>query len=193
MNTTTPQKEIRKAELRLDQPTDKPRKFVGLAARYDSPSQDLGGFVEIIRKGAFSQSLENNDEVVFLVNHNNDLLLCRRSTGSLILTDTDEGLQIEANPPVTSYTDHVRTMVESGEWCQMSFGFFVEEDKWTEQDDGKMLRELIKVKVFDVSVVTDPAYVQTSISLRSLDEFRKQQQPQRRGNKYYAQILLGAV
>lgn len=189
----TAKKETRKAELRLNEPSDQPRKFVGLAAKYDSISKDLGGFNEIIRKGAFSESLKSGEDVVFLVNHNKDLLLCRSSTGKLIITDTDEGLMIEADPPVTPYTEHVRTMVGDGQWCEMSFGFIVEEEQWSEQEDGRMLRELIKAKIFDVSVVTDPAYCETSISLRSLEQFKASKQPTKRGNNYYAKILINAT
>lgn len=191
----TEQKEIRSitAELRLDQPTDQPTKIVGLAARYNSPSHDLGGFVEIIRQGAFTESLANNDEVVCLFNHDNNQLLGRNSSGTLKLTESDEGLAMELLPPDTTLGHDIRELIQRGDLSKMSFGFYVLEEEWSTDDQGQTVRELIKVKLCDVSIVTSPAYEATSVSLRCLEQVKAQTTPAPHKANYRKQILLASV
>ena len=57
--------------------------------------------------------------------------------------------------------------IERGDVTQSSFGFQTVKDAWTGEGD-KLTRELIEVKLFDVSPVTFPAYTQTEVSVRSL-------------------------
>ncbi|GIW49007.1 MAG: hypothetical protein KatS3mg079_483 [Caloramator sp.] len=58
----------------------------------------------------------------------------------------------------------------------MSFGFTVLEDRWGYQD-GIDVRELVKVKLFDVSPVTFPAYTETDVGVRTiLDEYNRRKQ-----------------
>lgn len=60
----------------------------------------------------------------------------------------------------------------------MSIGFIVEEDKW-DTKDGIDTRELIKVKLFDVSPVTFPAYTATDVGVRAMEEYKDYKQEQR--------------
>ena len=63
----------------------------------------------------------------------------------------------------------------------MSFGFIVLDDIWQESD-GMDIRELIKVKLFDVSPVTFPAYTQTECNIRSAEEVYKTRQKSRQSD-----------
>ena len=58
-------------------------RLVGLAAVFDKPSQDLGGFVEVIKPGAFRHALQNAEHVRALYNHNDDHVLGRVGSGTL--------------------------------------------------------------------------------------------------------------
>ena len=152
-------------ELRVDQDGDDPPKLEGYAAVFDSPSEDMG-FTEIIRPGAFKKTLKEGD-VRALWNHNPDYVLGRTKSGTLTLAEDDKGLSMQAIPPATTWAKDLLTTIERGDVDQMSFGFRTVRDKW-DHDNNK--RELIELELFDVSPVTFPAYTQTSVQVRALQE-----------------------
>jgi len=145
----------------------------GYAALFDSRSEDLGGFVEEIQRGAFSESLRKSDlDVRFLINHDSNLVLARSKSGTLELSEDERGLRIYARVAPYSYAEDLRIAIERGDIDQMSFAFTVEEDSWGSADDGTPLRRVQRVKdLFDVSVVTYPAYAETKTEVlaRAID------------------------
>ena len=146
----------------------------GLAIRYGSESRDLGGFREIIQRGAVAESLANPEvDQIALWNHEPRLILGRRSAGTLRLTDTVEGLAFEIELPQTSYGDDVRKLVERGDLKAMSFGFTVVPggEKWTTRD-GVKVRTLSAIQIHEISLVSDPAYLETSVKMRSTPKQR---------------------
>ncbi len=151
--------------------------ITGIAAVFNKLSSDLGGFKEKIRKGAFAKSIKNGD-IRALFNHNPDHILGRTSAGTLSLEEVDEGLAVSIDVPDTTIAKDLTTSMKRGDITQMSFGFQTIKDKW-EEVAGKSIRELLEVKLFDVSPVTFPAYPQTSVSARSISqgkaEFHKRQ------------------
>jgi uncharacterized protein len=143
----------------------------GHAAVYNSLSDDLGGFREVIRPGAFERCLERNPDVRALINHDPSLLIARTRSGTLWLFDATKGLRFEADLPETSYARDLAASLQRGDMTQCSFGFVTRRDDWSEKPiDGELclLRELLDVDLFDVSVVTFPAYADTDVALRSL-------------------------
>ena len=148
-------------------------RFVGYAAVFNSPSQPLP-FVERIAPGAFARSLRNRkSDIRLYVNHNSDLPLASRRSGTLELTEDDRGLKVEADLPNTSYANDLRELMATGVVDRMSFGFSVGKggDRWS--DDGSE-RTLTSVTLHEVSVVTGfPAYEATSAALRSLDSIAR--------------------
>jgi HK97 family phage prohead protease len=155
-------------EVRID--GDEPQKIKGYAAVFDRWSEDLGGFREIIRKGAFSKTVSKAD-VRALFNHDPNYVLGRTKSGTLALTEDDKGLAIEISPPDAQWARDLMVSISRGDISQMSFGFRVPKngDKWTEEN-GKTMRELLEVELFDVSPVTFPAYPQTSVGVRSAED-----------------------
>jgi HK97 family phage prohead protease len=136
--------------------------FSGYAAVFDSPSEDLGGFTEIIKHGAFKGRTE--DDVRLLVNHNPDLLLARTTSGTLRLKEKPEGLHVAADIADTQAGRDLRVLIDRGDMSQMSFGFRVLEDEWDVDEDDNLIRTITKFReLFDVSPVTFPAYPETSI------------------------------
>jgi len=143
--------------------------FVGYAAMFDVPSEPLP-FVERIAQGAFGKTLRNRRrDVRMYVNHDSNLLLASKRSGTLRLEEDDRGLRVEADLPDTTYANDLRVLMQSGVVDKMSFGFQVPRGGDTWSDDGRE-RTLRQVELFEVSVVTGfPAYDQTTAAVRSLD------------------------
>ena len=158
---------IPNAELRVEQRDGEAPKIVGYAAVFNSLSENLGGFREMIKPGAFKKSLDN--DVRALIDHESGKVLGRSKAGTLRMEEDDNGLRVEIDPPDTTIARDLMESMRRGDIDQMSFGFFVKSDNWRKQD-GENIRELEEVDLFDVSVVTFPAYPATSVHVRSLTE-----------------------
>lgn len=137
----------------------------GYAAVFGALSEDLGGFRERIRRGAFAKTIQTAD-VRALWQHDASYVLGRTTNGTLRLQEDELGLRIEVDPPDTTWARDAMTTMRRGDVNQMSFGFETVEDKWMRAKDGETERELVEVNLFDVSPVTFPAYPQTSVQVR---------------------------
>lgn len=155
-------------ELRIDDSKDKP-KISGYAAVFNQLSEDLGGFREKVKRGAFTKTLKESD-IVATRNHNDDLLLGRNKSGTLILEEKSKGLNFEIDPPDTSYAKDLIVSMERGDINQCSFKFRVIVDEWDKEDEKNIIRTLKEVELFDVTIATGPAYPQTSAQYRSTKE-----------------------
>jgi HK97 family phage prohead protease len=132
------------------------------------------GWVEQIAPGAFDRVLE--DDVRMLKNHNPDLVLARTTAGNLRLRQTSDGLETEAEMTPTTYARDLALSMQAGDVTQMSFAFEVAHERWDElgEDDPDFgetafneIRTITEIKrLYDVSPVTYPAYVDTDASLR---------------------------
>lgn len=140
----------------------------GIAASYNTLSQDLGGFKERIAPGAFTRSLKSKPDVKCLVNHDASRVLGRTKSGTLTLKDTSDGLwfRCELDKKQQSHND-IYAAIKRGDISECSFAFTVAPngDTWKQN-----VRTLTDVDLFDVSVVTYPAYNQegsTNVSARA--------------------------
>jgi len=161
-------------ELRVDK-RGKPT-ISGHAAVFNQLSEDLGGFREKIRPGAFSNALRTSD-VRALWNHDPNFVLGRAKNHTLELSEDETGLAVRILPPNTTFASDFLESIDRGDVDQMSFGFRVVPDigdRWSKADGG-ILREIISVDdLFDVSPVTFPAYPATDVQARSFYEARMQ-------------------
>ena len=167
MNKT--RREIRTCahEVRAD-PQGNGLRFTGYAALFDSWSQDLGGFREQIAPGAFARAILE-DDVRALFNHDPSYVLGRSRAGTLRLFEDATGLGFEIDAPDTARARDLHALVARGDVDQCSFGFIVRAEEWRTVPGGPDERILKDVDLFDVSIVTYPAYEQTTVAARSAE------------------------
>lgn len=132
---------------------------------------DMGyGCTESIRAGAFSRALAERQDVRCLVNHDPNMVLGRTKSNTLRMAEDTTGLKFSTDLPDTQVAKDTRTLVTRGDIDQCSFGFICRQDEVTYNDDGTCHREIIDADLFDVSVVTYPAYESTHCEARSVSE-----------------------
>lgn len=157
------------AEIRAD---ESGLKVEGYAAVFNEET-DIGGyFREVIEPGAFTDAI-GRDDVVFLINHEG-LPLARTRSGTLTLTEDERGLKIETTlDPDDPDVKSISGKMKRGDLDKMSFAFFPEVQEWDESEEVP-LRTIKRASLYDVSIVTTPAYDGTEIALRSLAASRPQ-------------------
>ena len=158
-------------------------KVEGYAAVFNQEA-DIGGyFREVFRPGAFAEAI-GRDDVVFLVNHDG-LPLARTRSKTLTLSEDDHGLKMATtldpdDPDVKAIAGKMRR----GDLDKMSIAFLPEPGFEGWDETGKTpLRIIERANLYDISVVTTPAYDGTKIALRSLEKHRDQE---RRKQNFHA-------
>jgi len=141
----------------------------GYAARFGKLSEDLGGFREKIKAGAFAEALKTSD-VRALFNHDPNHVLGRSAAGTLELHEDGKGLHMRVKLPNTRTADELMESIDRGDITQQSFGFTIAEDSWRRSEKHGEVRTIEKVsRLYDVSPVTYPAYPDTSVAVESRD------------------------
>ena len=162
--------------------TSESRHIEGYAIVFNSLSNDLGGFREIIEPTAIDDELIKNSDIVCLKNHSIKLGILARSyhgRGSLKLEIDEHGLHYSFDAPHTQFGDEVLEMVKRGDIAKCSFAFVCGEDNWTKDENGEYIRRVKKIKnLYDVSLVYHPAYEETEAiaDTRGLDELKAQEE-----------------
>jgi HK97 family phage prohead protease len=137
--------------------------LVGYAAVFDSPSEPLP-WIEYVRKGAFAKTLKDGADVRLLIDHEG-VPLARSKSGTLTMEEDERGLKVQADlDPTNPDAARIISAMRRGDISQMSFAFRTVKDSWSAD---RSTRELKEVQLFDVSVVTFPAYEATVAELRS--------------------------
>jgi HK97 family phage prohead protease len=152
--------EVRKA-------ADGSMKLAGTAIVFDSASQDLGGFVEIVKYESVQKSLARNSDVFMLWQHDSAQPLARVKTGTLKLTLNRASLDFTATLPQSPLGQNAYQAVKDGTVDGVSFGFSVISDNWITRPDGSLLRELLDINVGEISPVTWAAYLAPHVDVRS--------------------------
>jgi HK97 family phage prohead protease len=152
--------------LELRQNSDGTRSIFGEAVVYNTLSEDLGGFRERIAPGAFRNSLRET-EVMALYSHDEADILGRQSSGTLTVTDGPDALRFVCKLPNTTVGNDVAELCARGDLKGMSFGFSCVQDQWTTGADGSVIRTVLEAMLYEVSVVGSPAYLTSTVSLRS--------------------------
>ena len=139
----------------------------GYAIRFGALSEDLGGFREFISPDAVIEFAD----VRALFNHDSNYVIGRQSAGTLKLERDANGIRMEATPPETRWAQDLLVSMRRGDINQQSFAFRLLPDgaTWEDTADG-WVRTLRGIRMYDVSVVTTPAYPQTDASVRSIEQ-----------------------
>lgn len=153
----------------------------GYALKFNRESNLLGEFVEVISP----EALRNADlsDVRCLIDHNSSYVLGRTVADTLKLEIDDVGLRFRCELPNTSYARDLYENIKLGNINQCSFGFTIEEDgdEFERREDGIFKRTVNKIRsLFDVSIVTYPAYEDTDVApaLRSIKNIKENEQKQ---------------
>lgn len=142
----------------------------GYAAMFNRLSQNLGGWVEQVDPGAFTKSLADATPVMCRYNHDNNLLLGTTEAETLRLVVDGTGLLYDVDVPDTSTGRDTRELARRGDVRYSSFAFYTLADEWSLTDQGFPLRTLLSVQLVDVAPVNNPAYRDTTVAARSLQE-----------------------
>lgn len=126
------------------------------------------GATESVAEGAFRNAL--GGDIRALIDHETRLVLGRNKAGTLELREDSHGLwgRIKINPnDVDAMNLYER--VKRGDVDQCSFGFEIIREDTEYREDGSVHWTIREVKLYEVSVVTFPAYEDTSVSARKAD------------------------
>lgn len=149
----------------------------GYGIVFNSLSEDLGGFKEVILPEAVDGILEQSD-IISVLDHNINRGVLARSingSGSLQLTKDAKGVKYSFIAPSFDLGNEVLEGIKRGDIRGSSFAFKVNDNgqKWTKNGDGTYLRTITKFeKIYDMSPVYTGAYQDTTVAVRSFDEFR---------------------
>ena len=157
------------AEVRAMDTTDGSLRIGGYAATFNKEADGLN-FREQIAPGAFTRALQSGDPVFLLVNHGMEgIPLASTQSGTLQLRQDKIGLYIEAElDPANPKAQELSSALKRGDMNKMSFAFTVQPDGQTREDGLRTINEIDRL--FEVSVVTLPAYSSTSVGMRSAEE-----------------------
>lgn len=149
----------------------------GYFAVFDSPYTLWDGVTEIVKPGAFAGCLSG--DIRALIDHDTRLVLGRTKAGTLELREDARGLwgSIKINRADTDAMS-LYARVQRGDVDQCSFGFDIAEETFVDLGGGKCRWEITKVNpLYEVSVVTFPAYEETAVKARhaDLDEIQRRE------------------
>lgn len=144
----------------------------GYAAVFNTRSENLGGFTEVIKPGAFRASLKSRNDIKLLWNHDSGAVMGSTRAGTLQLTEDEKGLRVVATLPNTTYGRDAAELVRRGDVTGFSFGFSMPArggDEWNSEGTERVLKS---VRLHEVSLVAFPAYPATNgtATVRGLDK-----------------------
>ena len=164
-------------ELRADSQNGQ-KSISGYSAKWNRLSEKLGNgsFREMLLRGTFTRSLQSQrSDVTCLVNHDPSLLLGRQRSGTLRVREDSIGLHFRCSLPDTTAGNDAFALIQRGDIAGCSFAFVSDgSDTWSEIDDpedGKRiaLRTISRANLLDCSIVTNPAYSDTSVDTDDVD------------------------
>jgi len=158
------------SEIRATDADDGTTTIEGHAAVFNIDSEDLGGFVERIAPGAFTNALARPDDIRALFNHDPNMVLGRNTAGTLALSEDDTGLRYKLDLPDTQPGRDLAVSMKRGDVSQSSFGFRVTKQSWELVNNAPDIRTIEEAELFDVSPVTYPAYPDATVAVRSHSE-----------------------
>lgn len=166
----------------------------GYAVKWDMKSVTMGWrrFKEQFKRGAFTESLTNDDQLA-LWSHDTSKVLGRTKNGSLRLFEDDIGLRFELDLLDTTLGEDAYKTIKRGDVDGVSFGFQMLKQEWDEADPDNVIRSVTHAKLLEISPVAFPAYPDSQVSARSSDPYEQHKQERRnkeRRKRLYLTTLL---
>ncbi len=149
--------------------------FSGYVVKWDSPSEDLGGYVEIIRRGAFATVLASGKPIVAILDHEKRVcnVLGSTASGTLTIFEDDVGLSFIARTGNTQAARDAAEVIHNNP-IGVSFAFVAGKQRRTAQPDGSILREIIEAEILEeISLVVDAAYKSSTVSVVEMGKTRQ--------------------
>lgn len=171
----TETRELMTSKIEIRENEDGSKTLVGYAVKWEKKSHVLGyyfKFREQFKKGAFTESLQNDDQR-FLWSHDTGKVLGRTKNNTLRLSEDDVGLRFELDLPDTTLGEDTYKSIKRGDVDGVSFGFKKEDDEIAEPDDDLPIRTVKKAKLLEVSAVAFPAYPDSEVSARGYDRMKE--------------------
>ncbi|MBR0903358.1 HK97 family phage prohead protease [Bradyrhizobium liaoningense] len=123
----------------------------------------IGSFQEQFDPSAFEEHLSTKPDLVALWSHQDDRPLGRVSNRTLRVNADTTGLRYTLFPdPASPLGQEAIASVRSGLVHQVSIGFWPDEEEWSWADEDTPLRTITRAELREVSLVTWPAYQDTS-------------------------------
>lgn len=152
------------------------RRIEGYFAVFGSDYNMWPGFSESVDPHAFDDAL--GDDVRVLIDHDTRLVLGRTAAGTAELRVDEHGLwgSVLINPDDTDAMN-IYARNKRGDVNQASFGFDILDEEYENREDGSTHCTIKRVKLYEVSVCTFPAYQETELQARKADvtAFKKRQ------------------
>ena len=149
----------------------------GYAVVFNSLSEDLGGFREVITPAAVDRTLADALDVRALVNHDSSKVIGRTKAGTLRLSKDTRGLRVEIDPPDNTIGRDILESVKRGDVTGMSFRFEALKDDWR-SEGGMPIRSVTDMLIQEVSIATFPAYSASDVTVaqRALQAYQQRGQ-----------------
>ena len=146
-------------------------RVAGIGIVYDEWTEIWPGYKERVSKGA----VRNADTVKSFFNHDPDYVLSTLdSDPALVLRDTDHGLEFDSPIPPTTYGNDLKINLQRKNVRGSSFAFDVHKDRWTRDENDVVYRDIVDLTLYEVGPVTNPAYIQTTATMRSKELVQEQ-------------------
>ena len=150
---------------------DGKRYLEGYFAVFGKTYKVWDGWVETVSNGAFARWLAGGGDTKVLWNHNHDIVLGSTANGTATLREDETGLwgSVLINEKDQDAVN-LYERVKRGDVSQCSFGFDILQEMREIREDGIVVYHLQRVKLWEVSVCTFPAYEETGVQARKADE-----------------------
>lgn len=140
----------------------------GYAAVFDIESQLWPGRLEVVRRGAFAQTIQGDDIMAYWA-HDMTQVLGRKSAGTLSLEEDAKGLKVQIRMANNAINQARYDNAKRGEVKGMSIGFIAQPDgqQFSLRPDGTEIRELTRVMLIEVSPHPEPQFPETELEARA--------------------------
>lgn len=192
---TTEQRNLTASNIEIREEESGVRTISGYAVKWEMKSVTMGyfrRFKEQFRKGAFTESLTNEDQLA-LWSHDTSRVLGRTKNGTLRLYEDDVGLRFELDLPNTTLGNDAYETIKRGDVDGVSFGFQMKQQTWDESDPDNIVRTVTNAKLMEISPVAFPAYPDSQVSARSHDPYEqhiKERVQSEKRRRLYLQTLI---